>query len=285
MEIEHLKIVQQLLAEPNLSRAAERLHMTQSALSKRLQSIEAEIGVQLFERRGPRGLAPLPQAIELAAIAERILATWNSGVKNMTRSADEPDHFLLVGPELFLREIVLPWWQKNEAEFPDLQLEVHLSSLERVSLEAVKAGADAAILEHKEELADYVCKPIYTERWGIVSHPGSKVKELSKHLWGTYSMTDNPVDTWLVKRQKLAPPSYRFYWEDLTAIARWVEATPNAASVLPFHVVASLVKKNRVRFEPLGPDSTTKLFIAYSKSNPHKRIIQSLMKLNVSESS
>lgn len=276
MEISHLKLLRVLVADPNLTRAAERLHLTQSALSKRVHSIEEEIGYLLFERRGPRGLRALPQALELAKLAERVSTAWDTGLKRIGRAATEPEHFVLVGPPLFLREIVLPWWHQTAPLFPLLQLEVQVSSLERVSLETIQAGADAGILEHKEELADYVCKPIYTEQWGIVRHPSLTHSELSKYSWGTYSTRNNPVDTWLVQRQKMAPPTYRFYWQDLTAIAIWVAETPGAASVLPWHAVAWLSRRGRIHFQALGPDATTRLYLAYPKVNPHRRLLKAL---------
>ena len=276
MEINHLKLLIELVADPNLSRAAERLHLTQSALSKRVHAIEEELGTLLFERRGPRGLRPLPQATELAKVADRVLSAWNAGVKRIQRSADEPEHFMLVGPPLFLREVVLPWWNKVAVSFPRLSFEANVSALERVSLETIQAGADAGILEHKDELADYVCKPIYTEKWGIVRHPAHHHSDIKKYSWGTYSGRTNPVDTWLVQKRKMAPPSYRFYWEDLTAIALWIASTPNAASVLPWHSVSSLVHQKRVIFEPLGPEATTRLFLAYPKASPHRRLIKEL---------
>jgi len=280
MDIENLRIVRALIVDSNLSRAAERLHLTQSALSKRVQAIEEELGCQLFERRGPKGLLPLPQAMELAQLSDRLVNAWDTGVKRIRRTAEEPSHFVLVGPPLFLREIVLPWWKKVAHEFPETQLEVQVSSLGRVSLEAIHAGADAGILEHQEELADWVCKPIYTERWGIVRNVGLTHEDMNKYHWGTYSTRHNPVDIWLVQRQRISPPTYHFYWQDMTAIAIWIADTPNAASVLPWHSVAWLAKRNRVSFEPLGPDSSTKLFLAYKKDNPHKRMLKSLSQVS-----
>ncbi len=280
MEIAHLKILRSLVADPNLSRAAERLHLTQSALSKRVQAIEAEVGAPLFERRGPRGLKPLPQAFELAELAERVVTAWDTGVKRIQRTAAEPEHFVLVGPQLFLREVVLPWWHQAAQLFPTLQLEVQVSALSRVSLETIQAGADAGILEHKEELADFICKPIYTERWGIVRNPSHQHTQLEKYHWGTYSPRENPVDHWLVKRQKMIPPTYRFYWQDLTAVGNWVAETPGAASVVPWHAIAWLAKKDRVVFDPLGGEATSKLYLAYRKGHPHRRLIQALMQLD-----
>jgi DNA-binding transcriptional LysR family regulator len=279
MELSHLRIIQALVADPNLTRTAERLRLTQSALSKRVQAIEAELGVALFERRGPRGLRALPAAYEFGQLAERIGNAWESGLKRLQRTPDEPDHFVLVGPELFMREVILPWWQLTAPLFPKLDLEVQVPPLERVSLETIQTDADAGILEHKEELADYVCKHIYTEQWGIVRHPSLKERDLSKYLWGTHSTLQNPVDTWLVQRQKLSAPSYRFYWQDLTAIAIWVSNTPGAASVLPHHAVRWFEKHGRVTFEPLGADSATRLYLAYPKNSPHKKLLKHLTDL------
>ncbi len=276
MDLNHLKIIQALVVDPNLSRTAERLHVTQSALSKRVQALEEEIGVPLFERRGPRGLRPLPQAFELAALSQKVNGAWDNGLRRLQKKADEPEHFVLVGPQLFLREVILPWWQKTAHAFPDLTLEVQVSALERVSLETIQTGADAGILEHKEELADFICRPIFTERWGIVRHPKIKHSDFSRYIWGTNSMRNNPVDAWLVKRQKMSPPVYRVYWQDLTALAIWVAETPGAASVLPWHAVGWLTQRKRLVFEPLGPDATTKLYLAYPTQHPHQRVIQAL---------
>lgn len=279
MEIKNLKILSLMVADPHLSRTAERLHMTQSALSKRLQSIEAELGFPLFERRGPRGLRPLGRALELAHTADKILSAWEVGVKRVQREASEPEHFVLVGPQLFLREVVLPWWTQASKDFPELQLEVQVSPITRISLDTVQTSADAAILEHKDELADFVCKPIYTERWGIVRHIQSEFSDLSKYTWGTHSPIRNPVDVWLVQKQKMPPPKYRFYWQDLTAVALWIAETPGAASVLPWHVVAWLSKRKRVVFDPLGPEATSRLYLAYPKNSPHRRLLKSMSQM------
>jgi DNA-binding transcriptional LysR family regulator len=281
MEIADLAIVQALVEDPHLSRAALRFKMTQSALSKKVQHIERELGCELFERRGPRGLKPKPEALEFASMAERLMNTWDRGIRRIQTLSKEPTHFVLVGPQLFLREVILPWWQKMQPQFPEVTLEVRVSSLSRVSIETIQSGADAGILEHKEELADYVCKLIYQERWGIVRNPSTKKDALTDYAWGTYSLRDNPVDTWLVKKQKMPPPdSYKLYWADLTALAIWVAETPGAASVLPWHTVAWLEKRKRLIFEPLSGVSTKKLYLAYEKNNPHRRLLDALAQLS-----
>jgi DNA-binding transcriptional LysR family regulator len=279
MEISHLRILQALVDDPHLSRTADRLRMSQSMLSKRVQAIESEIGCPLFERRGPRGLKPLPAAMELAKTAEQVLQSWESGLKKLSRAKDEPEHFVLVGPEVVLREVILPWWVKEGPNFPNQELEVRTPAISKVSLETVQAGADAGILEHREELSSYVCKPLYQEHWGIVRHPGKRHENLRQYQWGTYSVADNPVDTWLVRRNRMPTPTYRIYWEDLTALTVWVSETPGAATVLPWHAARWMAKRNRVVFESLGKDAINPLYLAYPRTSPYKNLIASLLQI------
>lgn len=50
MELRQLRYFIAVAEEMNITRAAERLHMTQPPLSRQLQAIEEEIGLPLFER-------------------------------------------------------------------------------------------------------------------------------------------------------------------------------------------------------------------------------------------
>lgn len=58
-QIELLRLLQQ--TDFNLSKAAEKMHVVQSAVSRQLQLLETELGAPLFERQGKRllGLTPL----------------------------------------------------------------------------------------------------------------------------------------------------------------------------------------------------------------------------------
>lgn len=284
MELSNLRILRALVEDPHLSRAATRFRLTQSALSKRLQVMEAELGMKLFDRRGPRGLSATPQAIEVSRLSEQVLTAWDSGLERAKRHQDEPAHFGIVGPQLFLREILLPWWTKTSSQYPDLSLEVHPSALSRVSFELVQAGMDVGILEHKEDLEDFICKPIFAETWGVVAHASSKMdldreENLKKLKWCTLSPQTNPVAEWLVQKQKMPPPQYRLYWNDLAALVNFVAATPGAATVLPLHACQSWLEKKLVNFTSLGRDSKRVLYLAYRQNHPHQAFIKEMLKI------
>ncbi len=284
MELLSLQLIQGLVQDPHLSRVASRFHLGQSALSKKLQSIEEEIGIKLFDRRGPRGLEPTPAAKEIAGLSEQVLTAWNAGMERVKRHQDQPTHFGIVGPQVFMREVVLPWWISIAPRFPELSLETHISGLSKVSFELVQAGMDVGILEHKEDLEDFICKPIFTETWGVVAHPKATVNlEISETLkrlsWGTLSSQNNPVAEWLVRRQKMPPPRYHLYWNDMPSLVTWITETASAASVLPLHSCQAALDKKRVQFISLGKDSQRILYMAYRQNHPHKKLIQQLLEI------
>lgn len=72
MDTRNWKIIAELYRTVNITRAADRLAMTQPALSKRLQLIEQDLGAQLVVRT-PKGVSFTPEGEYVAKEAVRIL--------------------------------------------------------------------------------------------------------------------------------------------------------------------------------------------------------------------
>ena len=68
----------------SISAAAERLFITQPAMSRRMKSMEEELGYSLFERgRGQRSVELTENGKEFVPVAERLLALYiNQSGKN-----------------------------------------------------------------------------------------------------------------------------------------------------------------------------------------------------------
>ena len=76
MDLKKLRHSQALLEEGNFARAAKKLFITQSALSRSIQSLENELGMQLFERR-TTGVKATEIGRQLLARAENLLRQAN----------------------------------------------------------------------------------------------------------------------------------------------------------------------------------------------------------------
>jgi len=72
LEFRHLRTIRAIHEAGGLARAADMLHITQSALSHQVKALEEQVGMELFHRRSkPMKLSPA--GLRLLRLAERIL--------------------------------------------------------------------------------------------------------------------------------------------------------------------------------------------------------------------
>src|ERR1700681_1420510 len=64
--------------DPHLTRAAERLYISQPARSKQIRMLERQLGAQLFDR-GRDGVRLTPVGEALLPHTRGVLAAWNRG--------------------------------------------------------------------------------------------------------------------------------------------------------------------------------------------------------------
>jgi DNA-binding transcriptional LysR family regulator len=79
-------------AEANFGRAAARLYITQPALSRQIQSLEAEIGVRLFDR-DRQGTRLTPAGEQFCDDAKRLLELFIAARRRARQAAQPARHF------------------------------------------------------------------------------------------------------------------------------------------------------------------------------------------------
>lgn len=84
MSFEQLRAFVTVAEEANLTRAAERMHISQPPLTRRIRGLEDEIGQPLFERR-PNGMQLLPAGERLLVHARAILDAVDLAVADVGR--------------------------------------------------------------------------------------------------------------------------------------------------------------------------------------------------------
>lgn len=77
MDLRQLRTVMHVVELGSLSKAAERLHVAQPALSRQVRQLERELGVALFERHG-RGMRPTDAAHDILDHARNIMGELDS---------------------------------------------------------------------------------------------------------------------------------------------------------------------------------------------------------------
>lgn len=82
IDLNLLLVLHTVLEERNVARAAERLHVTPSAVSNALARLRAAIGDPLVTRKG-RGIVPTPRAVELAPAIARGLHELETAIRGV----------------------------------------------------------------------------------------------------------------------------------------------------------------------------------------------------------
>lgn len=92
VDLRRLRYFVTVAAEANFGRAAARLYMTQPALSRQIQSLEAEIGVRLFDR-DRRGARLTPAGEQFCNDAKRLLELFIAARHRARQAARPASHF------------------------------------------------------------------------------------------------------------------------------------------------------------------------------------------------
>jgi DNA-binding transcriptional LysR family regulator len=164
-----------------LSRAAERLHITQSAATKRLQEVESITAAPLFESNGRKNALTL-KGREMVRGCEELLSLLDQ-LDAVKKAARQPARIVHVG----LTELTaLTWFPRFIAEvrklYPEvtIQPEIDLSSLLLKKLEAGKL--DLAFLPDPPPADGLVCIELGAVPFGWFAAPATFEEGLTYSL-------------------------------------------------------------------------------------------------------
>ncbi|MBL8169358.1 MAG: LysR family transcriptional regulator [Acidobacteria bacterium] len=172
LDIRHLKLIVAVTEEKSLTKAGERLHLTQSALSHQLRDIEERLGAPLFFRlnkkmiltqAGERLLHSARQVLEELKRAEDDLKQMCAGQHGMLRLSTECYtcyHWL---PELF-RDFSL--------RYPDVEVKILAESTHDPLPALLNGKIDLAIVSTEERDKRLHYKPLFQDELVAIMPPG-----------------------------------------------------------------------------------------------------------------
>jgi DNA-binding transcriptional LysR family regulator len=107
----------------SVSRAAEKLFITQSAMSSRIASLEDELGVLLLDRRDKQ-VRLTAAGSRFVVMAERLLSLQREIRDEMGRSVDSAVNLRIGAIESVLHSWLIDWVREMRAAQPGLELEL-----------------------------------------------------------------------------------------------------------------------------------------------------------------
>lgn len=166
----------------NITSAAERLYTSQPGISKQLKQLEAELGMQLFTRKGKSLAAITPAGREVIDRARKILRE----VANITNLASdltgEQEGTLSIATTHTQARYVLPDVIRTFNErYPKVDLELHQGTSEQIAELVSTHKVDFAIATGSQKLfSNLTLLPIYY--WNRIAlvpkkHPLARLKK------------------------------------------------------------------------------------------------------------
>src|SRR3569833_4750612 len=143
----------------SFTHAAEKLNMSQSAVSRQISAREEDLNLKLFIRHA-RGLVLTEVGEQLFRTAHRMHAELQQVESQMSESQDIPTGQLLVTTTVGIGST---WLRSRIHEFlllyPDIQIEIKLNDAE---LDLAMREADVAIRLHRPNQSEMIQRKLFT---------------------------------------------------------------------------------------------------------------------------
>lgn len=147
MNLRHLRYFIEIAATGNLRRASEVLYVTQSALSRAIVELEAELGCVLLER-DQRGVHPTRQGLVFAQGAQRLLAELESLRAEVLAEGTEPVGHVRLAMPIGLRErITRPLVKQLQAGFPNVRVDIIDGNAHENRAAVLEGAADVVVMQ------------------------------------------------------------------------------------------------------------------------------------------
>ena len=202
MNIENLRAFVEIAATGSFQLAAERLYITQSAISVRIKTLEERINRKLFLRRR--------SGMELTRAGERLLRHAQSCVQSWERAQQEislPDDIhnqLTLGIQLnFWRYIVGPWNHWMDINAPNVATRIMADDSDKLLNQVRVGNIDVALIYNAKTETNLIVESYQVDRLVLVS---TTPRDLNKG-WTPGYVFVNWGDEFMVQHRAAFPDS------------------------------------------------------------------------------
>lgn len=288
IEFRHLKTIKAIHESGGLAKAADTLHITQSALSHQIKGLEDQAGVELFVRRSkPMKLSPA--GMKLLRLAEDILpriAALEEDFSGLRSGKTGRLHIAIECHACF--DWLLPVLEAFRQAWPDIDVDIR-PGLQFEALPALlREEVDLVVSSDPEDLPGVDFTPLFDYEPVFIcsnQHPLAQKDYIEASDFTNETLITYPVErtrldvfTGLLMPAGLEPKSIRQV--ELSAVILLLVASNRGVAVLPDWVVRGQGHSSSLVTKPLTKTGLTKrLYGATRRDDTTKPFMSHVLKL------
>lgn len=271
MELRVLRYFLEAAREGNITRAAERLHVSQPTLSRQLKDLEGELGKKLFVRSN-YSIKLTEEGMLLRKRAEEILDMVDKTADEFKALGEITGGDIRIGcAESDGVRYLARCLKSLRGQYPRIRLHLYSGNTEDVSERLDKGLLDCAVLAQEVDLSKYNYLEVpYADRWGLVMRKDSPLA--GKEAIQMEDLLGLPL---ICSRQGITEDFPRWFGEKVDQLN--IVATFNLAYnagllvregmgyALSFDKLINTGSDSELCFRPLMPALETKLYVVWKK--------------------
>lgn len=260
LERRHLQSIKAIAEAGNLARAAERLHLTQSALSHQIKTLEHQFEVPLFLRH-TKPIRLSPAGHKLLQLADKVLPLMGDTEEELTRIGSGDLGRLHIAIECHAcYEWLMPVLEHFKTRWPGVEIDIKLG-LSFDSISALRTGdLDLVISSDPVEGEDLTFTPLFKYEGRLVMSNGHPLAaktaiepdDLRTERLITYPVARDRLDVFkhFLSPARVEPKEIR--QSDLTAVILLLVASGQGVAALPDWVLVNSPQPSSLTSRPLG---------------------------------
>jgi DNA-binding transcriptional LysR family regulator len=287
VELSQLEVFLAVACEHRFSRAAEKLHRTQSAVSQTIRKLENELGEALFDRSSREGVLTDAGRV-LYEYAERLLNLRQDAHESLAELRELQKGRLVIAANEFTALYLLPVLAEFRRLHPMIRITVQRSLGSRIPDDVLQHSAELGVLSYKPEEPRLHSIVTYLDELVLVvppRHPLASLPEVSIRQLGVESFVAHIVsspyrDKVLQTFQKYKTPLHMdLELPTLQAIKQFV-AMGNGVALMPeISVETEVARGELVRIPVRELRVQRKLRLIYRKEAALSHAAQAFLKV------
>lgn len=288
LEFRHLRTIKAIHDTGGLGRAADTLHITQSALSHQIKGLEDQAGLELFVRRS-KPLKLSAAGMKLLRLAEKILpevAALEADFDGILSGKAGRLHIAIECHACF--EWLFPVLESFRKAWPDVDVDIRAGLSFGAMTALQKEEVDLVVSSDPENLPGVEFSPLFDYEPVFVaaaSHPLAQKTYIEAEDFRDQQLITYPVDrtrldvfTELLTPAKVEPKGIRQV--ELTAVILLLVASGRGVAVLPDWVVREVRYNSDYVTRPLTKGGLTRrLYAATRVEDTSKPFMSHLIRL------